>query len=54
MRFVYVGIDAAKDRHVAEARDRAGNVLLPASSFPADLEGIQAMLSKLTGGGEEA
>ncbi len=48
MRFVYVGIDAAKDRHVAEARDRGGNVLLPAFSFSADLEGIEELLSRVT------
>ena len=39
MRFVYVGIDAAKDRHMAMVKDRAGNTLLAPFSFGADLRG---------------
>jgi transposase len=47
MRFVYVGVDVAKEEHVAEVIDRAGNILVPVFSFTADLEGTERLLSQV-------
>jgi len=47
MRFVYVGVDVAKESHMAEVGDRVGNTLLPAFPFAADLEGIEHMLARM-------
>ncbi len=47
MRFVYVGIDAAKDRHMAMVKDRAGNTLLAPFSFGADLRGLERLLEQV-------
>lgn len=44
MRFVYVGVDAAKERHMAMVMDRAGNTLLAPFSFDADLRGFERLL----------
>jgi transposase len=47
MRFVYVGIDAAKEKHRAEVRDRAGNTLLAPFPFVSDLKGTEHMLGRV-------
>ena len=47
MRFAYVGVDAAKEEHMAEVKNRAGDTLLAAFPFNADLCGIEQMLERV-------
>lgn len=47
MKLVYVGIDVAKEEHFAEVKDRAGNTIVPAFPFGADLEGHNQMLTRV-------
>lgn len=53
MRHLYVGIDPAKDEHMAGVIDRAGNRLMPPLSFQPDQEGVKRLLEKVSAIAEE-